>query len=160
MTAPSIEYGLLSPALIVFGVAVAGCSSKRSCPEGALPGASDAQPGRACSPPSAPWSVCTEHSATPAAWLRWAPSRWTHRPCSCRGHHPAGIGAGRAADRRATRRNGFGCFGFGRLHRTQASAVPGSVAEQVAVKAGVAQTEVFPLTMFSVGGIFAVPGCR
>ncbi|MBI3213669.1 MAG: NADH-quinone oxidoreductase subunit NuoN [Mycobacterium sp.] len=35
----------------------------------------------------------------------------------------------------------------------QAAAVPGSVAEKLAVRAGMVQTEVFPLTMFAVGGM-------
>jgi NADH-quinone oxidoreductase subunit N len=40
----------------------------------------------------------------------------------------------------------------------QASAVPGSEAERVAISAGLAQTEVFPLTLFALGGmlVFAV----
>lgn len=36
---------------------------------------------------------------------------------------------------------------------SQASAVPGSVAEKIATKAGIAQTEIFPLTMFAIGGM-------
>jgi NADH-quinone oxidoreductase subunit N len=39
----------------------------------------------------------------------------------------------------------------------QASAIVGSVAEKVAVKAGVMQTEVFPLTLFAVGGMLLFP---
>ncbi|GAT07414.1 NADH-quinone oxidoreductase subunit N [Mycolicibacterium novocastrense] len=39
----------------------------------------------------------------------------------------------------------------------QASAVPGSVDEQLATKAGVIQTEVFPLTMFAIGGMLLFP---
>jgi NADH-quinone oxidoreductase subunit N len=39
----------------------------------------------------------------------------------------------------------------------QASAIPGSVAEKTATKAGIAQTEVFPLTMFAVGGLMLFP---
>lgn len=39
----------------------------------------------------------------------------------------------------------------------QAAAVAGSVAEKLATKAGVAQTEVFPLTMFAVGGMLIFP---
>jgi NADH-quinone oxidoreductase subunit N len=39
----------------------------------------------------------------------------------------------------------------------QASAVVGSVAEKLATKAGVMQTEVFPLTMFAVGGMLLFP---
>ncbi|MBJ7340089.1 NADH-quinone oxidoreductase subunit NuoN [Mycolicibacterium sp.] len=34
-----------------------------------------------------------------------------------------------------------------------ASAVPGSVTEKLATKAGIAQTEIFPLTMFALGGM-------
>jgi NADH-quinone oxidoreductase subunit N len=39
----------------------------------------------------------------------------------------------------------------------QASAVAGSVAEKLATKAGVIQTEVFPLTMFAIGGMLLFP---
>ena len=42
----------------------------------------------------------------------------------------------------------------------QASSVPGSVAEKVATKAGVAQTEVFPLTMFALGGMLLFPAAN
>ncbi|WP_236950377.1 NADH-quinone oxidoreductase subunit NuoN [Mycobacterium sp. MS1601] len=42
----------------------------------------------------------------------------------------------------------------------QASAIAGSVAEKVAVKAGVMQTEVFPLTMFAVGGMLLFPAAE
>ncbi|MBX7433647.1 NADH-quinone oxidoreductase subunit NuoN [Mycobacterium sp. Y57] len=42
----------------------------------------------------------------------------------------------------------------------QASAVPGSVAEQLATKAGAVQTEVFPLTMFAVGGMLLFPAAN
>ncbi len=39
----------------------------------------------------------------------------------------------------------------------QASAVAGSVAEKLATNAGIMQTEVFPLTMFAVGGMMLFP---
>ncbi|MGW0173938.1 NADH-quinone oxidoreductase subunit NuoN [Rhodococcus sp. NPDC003322] len=39
----------------------------------------------------------------------------------------------------------------------QASVVPGSVAEREATKAGVTRTEVFPLTLFAVGGMLLFP---
>jgi NADH-quinone oxidoreductase subunit N len=39
----------------------------------------------------------------------------------------------------------------------QASAIPGSAVEQLATKAGVIQTEVFPLTMFAIGGMLLFP---
>ncbi|MGY4711814.1 NADH-quinone oxidoreductase subunit NuoN [Mycolicibacterium sp. CBM1] len=38
-----------------------------------------------------------------------------------------------------------------------ASTVPGSVAEKIATKAALVQTEVFPLTMFAVGGMMLFP---
>ncbi|WP_246241194.1 NADH-quinone oxidoreductase subunit NuoN [Mycolicibacterium madagascariense] len=38
-----------------------------------------------------------------------------------------------------------------------ASTVPGSVAEKIATKAGIAQTEVFPLTMFALAGMMLFP---
>jgi NADH-quinone oxidoreductase subunit N len=38
-----------------------------------------------------------------------------------------------------------------------ASAVPGSVAERLATKAGITQTEIFPLTMFALGGMMLFP---
>ena len=39
----------------------------------------------------------------------------------------------------------------------QAAAVAGSVAEKVATRAGMVQTEVFPLTMFAIGGMLLFP---
>jgi NADH-quinone oxidoreductase subunit N len=42
----------------------------------------------------------------------------------------------------------------------QASAVAGTLAEKLAVKAGVMQTEVFPLTMFAIGGMLLFPAAN
>ncbi|WP_067412920.1 NADH-quinone oxidoreductase subunit NuoN [Streptomyces sampsonii] len=42
----------------------------------------------------------------------------------------------------------------------QAGAVPGSEAEQAAVKAGFATTEVFPLMLFAVGGMIVFPAAN
>ncbi len=42
----------------------------------------------------------------------------------------------------------------------QASTIAGSVAEQLATKAGVVQTEVFPLTMFAIGGMLLFPAAN
>ncbi|MCV7347805.1 NADH-quinone oxidoreductase subunit NuoN [Mycolicibacterium rhodesiae] len=41
-----------------------------------------------------------------------------------------------------------------------ASAVPGSVAEKIATKAALVQTEVFPLTMFAVAGMMLFPAAN
>jgi len=42
----------------------------------------------------------------------------------------------------------------------QGSAIAGSVAEKQATKAGIIQTEVFPLTMFAVGGMLLFPAAN
>ncbi|MGA9871031.1 MAG: NADH-quinone oxidoreductase subunit NuoN [Rhodococcus sp. (in: high G+C Gram-positive bacteria)] len=42
----------------------------------------------------------------------------------------------------------------------QASAVPDSLSERQASQAGVSQTEVFPLTMFTLGGLLLFPACN
>ncbi len=42
----------------------------------------------------------------------------------------------------------------------QASAAPGSAAQLAATRAGVSQTEVFPLTMFAVGGMLLFPAAN
>ncbi len=42
----------------------------------------------------------------------------------------------------------------------QASAIAGSVTEKLATQAGVVQTEVFPLTMFAVGGMLIFPAAN
>ncbi len=42
----------------------------------------------------------------------------------------------------------------------QASTIPGSVTEQLATRAGVVQTEVFPLTMFAIGGMLIFPAAN
>jgi NADH-quinone oxidoreductase subunit N len=57
------------------------------------------------------------------------------------------------AERRIPTDEGLGLDAF----TPQAAAVPGSVAEKIAAKAVVAQTEVFPLTMFAVAGMMLFP---
>ena len=54
------------------------------------------------------------------------------------------------------RRAGTGLDAF----TPQASAVAGSVVEKLAAKAGIMQTEVFPLTLFAIGGMLFVPAAR
>lgn len=157
MTAPSIEYGLLSPALIVFAVAVAGVLVEAFLPR---------------------------RSRYPAQLTLSLGGLLAAFGAVVAAHRSLGDGPGRltavgavAVDRPALflqgvillvsvlgvlliaeRRNGLGS-GASALDAftPQASAVSGSVAEKVALKAGVAQTEVFPLTMFAVGGMLVFP---
>lgn len=163
MTAPSIEYGLLAPMLIVFGVAIAGVLVEAFLPRRRR----------------YPTQVALALAGLAAAFAALV-----------RAYATMGAGAGRLAavgavtvDRPAlflqgtilliallgvlliaesrsaavpngSDASGSGAAGWGLDAFTpQASAVPGSVAEKIAVKLGVAQTEVFPLTMFSVGGM-------
>ena len=157
MTVPSIEYGVLSPMLIVFVVAVAGVLVE------------------------ALGSRRTRYGIQMALCLTGLVAAFA---ALVRTYHTLGSGAGSTAavgavavDRPALvlqgsilliavlgvlligeRRIGSdsgasGLDGF----TPQASAIPGSVAEKTATKAGIAQTEVFPLTMFAVGGLMLFP---
>jgi len=157
MTTPSIEYGLLSPVLIVFAVAVAGVLVEAFLPRRAR----------------YPAQLALSLSGLLAAFGAVVGV-----------HHALGGGPGRLAAVGAVAVDGPALFLQGVIllasvlgvlliaerrgglssgasaldaFTPQASAVPGSAAEQVAVKAGVAQTEVFPLTMFAVGGMLLFP---
>ena len=157
MTAPSIEYGLLSPVLIVFAVAVAGVLVEAFLPRRAR----------------YPAQVALSLSGLLAAFGAVV---GVHRALGGGPGRLAAVGAvavdGPALFLQgvillvsvlgvlliAERRDGFGSRASALDAFTpQASAVPGSAAEQVAIKAGVAQTEVFPLTMFAVGGMLLFP---
>ena len=157
MTSPSIEYDLLSPALIVFGIAVAGVLVEAFLPR------------RTRYPTQLTLSLAGLLAAFGAVVA-------AHRSLGGSPGRLAAIGAV-AVDRPtlflqgvillvstlgvlliAERRDGLSSAASALDAFTpQASAVPGSVAEKVAVKAGVAQTEVFPLTMFAVGGMLLFP---
>ncbi|MFV8165747.1 NADH-quinone oxidoreductase subunit NuoN [Mycobacterium sp. 134] len=159
MVTPSIEYGLLSPMLIVFGVGVAGVLVEAFLPRAAryrvqvtlaLGGLAAAvaavallardlhgTPGR----PAVLGSVVLD---APALFLQGTIALVgilgilliaERQPASETSGDPRGL-------------DGF---------TPQASAVPGSVAEKMATKTGVMQTEVFPLTMFAIGGMLLFP---
>lgn len=63
-------------------------------------------------------------------------------------------GRGSSADGDSEERAGLDAF------TAQASAVVGSVDERLATKSGVVQTEVFPLTLFAVGGMLIFPAAN
>ncbi|MBO0883771.1 MAG: NADH-quinone oxidoreductase subunit NuoN, partial [Mycobacterium sp.] len=171
MPTPSIEYALLSPALIVFGVAVTGVLLEAFVPRRFRYGAQVtlAVVGLA----AAFAAVIVVAKTTPAsgrtAVLR---SLAIDRPtlllqgtvllvavmavifiAERRGEAtPAGPGAATAST--ADVAAGLDSF------TPQASAVPGSVAERQALRAGVRQTEVFPLSMLAVGGMLVFPAAN
>ena len=157
MTAPSVEYGVLSPLLIVFGIAVAGVLIEAFLPR------------RSRYPVQVTLSVA-------GLLVAFAALVGVYRNLGPGPGRTAAVGAV-AVDRPALflqgtilliavlgvlliaeRRSGSGSGASGLDAFTpQASATPGSVAEQVATKAAVSQTEVFPLTMFAVGGMMLFP---
>ncbi|BBZ74702.1 NADH-quinone oxidoreductase subunit N [Mycolicibacterium anyangense] len=159
MTAPSVEYSQLAPMLIVFSVAVAGVLVEAFLP-------------RKARYPSQVALSLTGLVVALLAVLRLA--------------RDLGDGVGQSvvagavdidrptlflqgtilligvlsvlliAERRAPAESPDGAVALDAF-TPDASTVPGSVAEKVATKAALIQTEVFPLTMFAVGGMMLFP---
>ena len=155
MTAPSVEYGVLSPMLILFGVAVAGVLVEAFLPRrsrypvqmtlavGGLLAALAALVG-------VYWNLgSTGRAAAVGAVAVDRPALFLQVVVVV----VAVLGVLLIGERR-TGAGGLDAF------TPQASTVPGSAAEQVATKAAVAQTEVFPLTMFAVGGMVLFPAAN
>jgi NADH-quinone oxidoreductase subunit N len=162
MVTPSIEYGLLSPMLIVFGVAVAGVLVEAFAPRrsrypiqvtlalgglvaavaavGVLARGLHGSSGRA---------------AVLGAVILDRPALFLQATIALVGI----LGILLIAERQIgvqTDDSARGLEGF----TPQASAVVGSVAEQLATRAGVMQTEVFPLTMLAIGGMLLFPAAN
>ena len=155
MTAPSVEYAVLLPMLIVFGVAVAGVLVEAFLPRtaryvtqvslsltgllaafGALVGVfRDTATGRT----AVVGAVVIDR---PALFLQGVILLVAVFSVLLIGERRGGFDSGAS---------GLDAF------TAQASTVPGSLAEKVATTSKAAQTEVFPLTMFSVGGMMLFP---
>ena len=161
MTPPTVEYGLLSPMLIVFGVAIVGVLVEAFLPRqrryaaqlvlslGALVAALVAVVVVARDLRGA-----VGRSAVMGAVVIDKPALFLQGTILVVGV----LGILLIAERQIrtpadgdSRARGLDAF------TPQASAVPGAVAEQLATKAGVIQTEVFPLTLFAVGGMLLFP---
>ena len=160
LPAPSVEYFLLCPMFIVFGVAVAGVLAEAFLPRRIRYGA----------------QVTLALGGLVAAFIAVIVVGRTLTPSG----HSAVLGA-MAIDRTALYLQGTIAlvavmaviFIAERTHAKavskvavaagldsfapQASAVPGSEIEREAERAGVAQTELFPLLMLSVGGMMVFP---
>ncbi len=155
MPSVSVEYGLLSPMLIVFGVAVAGVLVEAFLPRAArYPVHIVLALGGLATAFVAVVVLAVDLHGTPGrravqdAVVVDAPALFLQGTILL----IAVLGILLIGERRiraSTDQFGGGLDGF----TPQASAVVGSAAEQVATKAGAAQTEVFPLTMFAVGGM-------
>ncbi len=156
MTAPSIEYGLLSPLLIVFAVAVAGVLVEAFMPRRARYGIQVTLTlGGLLAALAALVSVYRRTGGAAGGRLAAVGAVSVDRPALFLQAVilvVAALGVLLIAERAdpaeiRSARTGFDAF------TAQASAVPGSVAEKVATRTGVMQTEVFPLTVFAVGGM-------
>jgi NADH-quinone oxidoreductase subunit N len=157
---PSVEYGLLSPMLIVFAVAVVGVVLEAFLPRqqrygaqlvlslGGLVAAFVAVVMLAQDLRGA-----TGHTAVLGAVAVDAPALFLQGTILLVGV----LGILLIAERRTPAQSEADGNGGLDAFTPQASAIAGSVAEQLATKAGVVQTEVFPLTMFAVGGMLLFP---
>ncbi len=147
---PSVEYGQLFPMLIVFAAAVAGVMVEAFLPRhtryriqlllsvGALVPALVAVIALAG----------TRHAAVGGAVAVDGPTLFVQGTILLIGLLAILLIADRRAD--------GALEGF----TPQASATPGSVAQLEATRARVAQTEVFPLTMFALGGMLLFPAAN
>ncbi len=171
MPTPSVEYGLLSPILIVFGVAVVGVLVEAFLPRRARYGAQVVLAlggliaafvavvvvGRQM-PPTGRTAVLQALAIDgPTLLLQGAILLVAVLAvifiAERRDGENATTGPGAAT---ATAHIAAGLDSF----TPQASAVPDSAAEQQAIRAGVSQTEVFPLTMLAVGGMLVFPAAN
>ena len=161
VTPPSVEYWLLLPMLIVFGIAVIGVLVEAFLPRGARYRV------------QLVLAIGGQLAALVAVVKAWVDLRSTEGQTAVSGavavDRPALflqgtlllvglLGTLLMAERRLPAEVGAevgasGLDGF----TSQAAAVPGSVAEKIATKTGVAQTEIFPLTMFAIGGMMLFP---
>src|SRR5215208_4333374 len=160
MPTPSVEYGLLSPMLIILGVAVVGVLVEAFLPRqqryaaqlvlslGGLAASFVAVVGLARN-----LRGSTGENAVLGAIAVDAPTLFLQATILLVGVLGILLIAERRISAPADQETGPGLDGF----TPQASAVVGSVAEKLATKAGVMQTEVFPLTMFAIGGMLLFP---
>ena len=164
MPTPSVEYGLLSPTFIVFGVAVAGVLVEAFLPRRARYGAQVILAiggliaafvavvivGRQLDPPGRTAVLQALAVDGPTLLLQGTILLVAILAvifiAERRDDANATTGPGAAT---ATAHVAAGLDSF----TPQASAIPDSAAEKEAVRAGVRQTELFPLAMLAVGGM-------
>ncbi|MBF6080440.1 NADH-quinone oxidoreductase subunit NuoN [Nocardia cyriacigeorgica] len=161
--APSIEYGKLSPMLIVFGAAVIGVLVEAFVPQrmryltqmvlglGGLIAALVAVIALAGTEATAAVGAVAVDGVT--LFLQGTLLVVSILGMLFIGQRMPAARSGPGTWYRAAARPGFQLEAF----TPQASAVPGSGAEKAAAAAGVAATEVFPLTMLAVGGLLLFP---
>lgn len=157
LTPPTVEYGLVSPMLIVLGAAILGVLVEAFLPR------------RMRYPVQLVLAVGSQLVALVAVAMEWIDLGASDGRTAVMGaiavDKPAlflqgtllvvgVLGTLLIAERRITSEVDAdeGAAGLDAF-TPQASTAPGSVAERLATKAGVAQTEIFPLTMFALSGM-------
>jgi len=157
---PTVEYGLVSPMLIVFGAAVAGVLVEAFLPRRSRFGAQLvlAIGGMSAALVSVIMLIRELHGGTGRLAVMGAiaidaPALFLQGTILLIGI----LGVLLIAERRAPGTDPEETAGGLDAFTPQAAAVPGSVAEKLATKAGVVQTEVFPLTLFAVTGMLLFP---
>ncbi len=161
MPTPSVEYGLLSPMLIVFGAAIVGVlveafvsRERRYAVQVLVSLVGLAAAFVAVVQLARELHGTAGHTAVAGAVAVDAPALFLQGTILLVGV----LGILLIAERRISTGSESESQGGGLESFTpQASAVVGSVAEKLATKAGVMQTEVFPLTLFAVGGMLLFP---
>ena len=154
MTTPEVQYGLLSPMLIVFGVAVLGVLVEAFVPMRARRGVhlGLALAGLVVALAAVLGLAGTEAYAMNGAVAIDGPTLFLQGTIVL-----VSIPAIALLAERTVAVTGTGTERRIDSFTPQASTTPGSVAEKEAIDAGVAQTEVFPLAMFAIGGMLLFP---
>ncbi|MCZ4518495.1 NADH-quinone oxidoreductase subunit NuoN [Rhodococcus ruber] len=154
MTTPEVQYGLLSPMLIVFGVAVLGVLVEAFVPMRARRGVhlGLALAGLVAALAAVLGLAGTEAYAMNGAVAIDGPTLFLQGTIVL-----VAIPAVALLAERTVAVTGAGTERRIDSFTPQASTTPGSVAEKEAIDAGVAQTEVFPLAMFAIGGMLLFP---
>ena len=158
-TAPHIEYGTLSPLLIVFGVALLGVLV-----EAFVPARTAATSCSRCSR----WSACSRRfvativvATTSAPIARRRGARLDRRRGRHRGRRPDGLPLGRAAGavvhQRAALRRASPRRRRHRVRRPGGRPAGHRGRARRRRRKGLEHTEVFPLMMFAVGGMMLFP---
>ncbi|BFV57707.1 NADH-quinone oxidoreductase subunit NuoN [Kitasatospora sp. CMC57] len=159
--APHIEYGQLSPMLIVFGAALLGILAEAFLPRRARYGTqlTIALLGLVASFGAVVVLAAQGHATTESGLLAMGAVAIDGPALFLQGVIllSAAVAVLTYAERRLEPRlNGNAVDAF----TAQGASVPGSEQEREATRAGFASTEVFPLTLFAVGGMLLFPAAN
>ncbi len=157
ISAPKIEYGQLAPMLIVFGAAVLGVLVEAFAPRAARYALQlvIALAALVAAFVAVVVNAGTRHVAAEGAVAMDGPTLFIQGTLLLL----SVVGVLLIAERGLDRGPGGDGEG-GDAFAPQAAAVPGSPAERAASQSGFAQTEVFPLTMFAIGGMLLFPAAN